>query len=200
MMEERLAAAGGNSAPPITVAQREAAREQPEIWLYIIDPAFDPDGEVPPEGIVGAWWVDALGEISGVFRHNPNYQPSELAQDLAQAADPLEERMLLAAHGRASDTDLLAALLDTELVLFARPEGGEGLYSVPGPDGRSLLQAFTSEGRLPPEWQHWQRLTGRELALSLAGHDLELNPGGPVSVRLPGETVLAATVESAAAG
>jgi len=194
-VEERPDAGEGRSVPPITAAQREAARQQPEIWLYAIDPAFDPDGEVPPHGVIGARRVHAAGEISE-FRHNPNYRPSALAQGLAEAADSLEERMLLAAHGRASDEYLPAALLDSELILFARADGGDGLYSVPGEERRGVLQAFTSERRLP-EWQHWQRLTGRQLAPALAGHDLELNPGGPVSVRLPGEAVQAAAEASA---
>jgi hypothetical protein len=199
MVEERLAGDEGPSAPPITAAQREAARERPASWLYVIDPAFDPNGDVPPHGVVGTWWVDAAGEIAGDFRHNPNYRPSELALGLAAAADPLEERMQLAAHSRASNADLLDALLDAELILFASADGGDGLYSVPGEDGRRLLQAFTSERRLPAGWQRWQRLTGRQLAPALAGHDLELNPGGPVSVRLPGETVLAAAEASGSA-
>jgi SseB protein N-terminal domain len=193
MVEERLA------VPPVTAAQREAARQRPESWLYVIDPTFDPDGDVPPHGVVGAWWVDAAGEIAGDFRHNADYRPSELALGLAGAADPLEERMRLAAHSHASDADLVAALLDAELILFARADGGDGLYSVPGEDGRRLLQAFTSERRLPPGWQRWQRLSGRQLAPALAGHDLELNPGGPVSVRLPGEAVLAAAEASGSA-
>jgi hypothetical protein len=189
MVEERVAAGEGRSVPPITAAQRAAARQRPESWLYVIDPAFDPDGEVPPHGVVGAWWVDASGEIGGEFKANPNYRQSELARGLALAADPLEERILLAAHHRISDAVLLAALLEAELILFARADGGEGLYSVAGDDGRRLLQAFTSEQRLPPGWDLWQRLTGRELAPALAGHDLQLNPGGPASVRLPGEAV-----------
>lgn len=192
MVEERLASDEGRSVPPVTAAQREAARQRPESWLYVIDPAFDPDGDVPPHGVVGAWWVDAAGEIGADFRHNPGYRPSELAQGLSAAADPLEERMQLAAHGRASNADLVAALLDAELILFARADGADGLYAVTGEDGRGLLQAFSSERRLPPGWERWQRLTGRQLAPALAGHDLELNPGGPVTVRLPGEAVLAA--------
>ena len=192
MVEERLARDEGRTVPPITAAQREAARQRPETWLYVIDPAFDPDGEVPPNGIVGAWWVDASGEIGGEFKPNPNYRPSELAQALATATDPLEERILLAAHRRISDADLMAALLDAELILFARADGGDGLYSAAVDEGRRLLQAFTSEQRLPPGWDRWQRLTGRQLAPALAGHDLQLNPGGPASVRLPGEAVLAA--------
>jgi len=192
MVEERLAGAEGRFVPPVTAAQREAARQRPETWLYVIDPAFDPDGDVPPHGVVGAWWVDASGEIGAEFRHNPNYRPSELARGLAAASDPLEAVMQLAAHDRASDGDLLAALLDAELILFARADGGDGLYSAPGEEGRRLLQAFTSERRLPQSWDRWQRMTGRQLAPALAGHDLDLNPGGPVSARLPGEAVLAA--------
>ena len=36
------------------------------------------------------------------------------------------------------------------------------------------------------------RVVNRTVADALAGHDLQLNPGGQVTVRLPGEAVLAA--------
>lgn len=180
------------SAPPLTPGLRAAARRSPRTWLYVIDPAFDPDGEVPPHGIVGAWWVDGRGRVSGEFRHNPDYRPSPRALELGPPADPLEEALQRAATGHASDADLVAALLDADLLLFARDDVAGRLFSVEGTGGRRLLQAFTSEARLPADWKRWQRLTGRQLAPALAGHDLELNPGGPVSVRIPGEALIAA--------
>ena len=59
-----------------TVAERREAKKWPNGFLYRIDPACDPNGRVPPEGIQGAWPVDAHGSIVGEFRPNPNYRPS----------------------------------------------------------------------------------------------------------------------------
>ena len=62
-------------APPITEELRAQARANPGGWLYAIAPGYDPDGAVPPEGIVGAWQIDDGGEIVGEFQHNPNHRP-----------------------------------------------------------------------------------------------------------------------------
>ncbi len=180
------------SPPPLTPALRAGARRSPKTWLYVIDPAFDPDGEVPPHGVVGAWWVNGRGQISGEFRRNPGYRPSPRALELERPADPLDDLLQRAATGHASDAELVGALLDAELFVFAREDRPGRLYSVEGHEGRRLLQAFTSEARLPAEWARWEKVTGRGLAPALAGPDLELNPGGPVSVRIPGEARIAA--------
>lgn len=182
----------GPTTPPLTPALRAAARRRPGTWLYVIDPAFDADGEVPPHGVVGAWWVDRRGRIAGEFRHNPDYRPSPRALELEPPADPLDDLLQRAATGHASEADLVAALLDAELLVFARDDQPGRLFSVEGPEGRRLLQAFTSKERLPAGWSRWEKATGRGLAPGLAGHDLELNPGGPVSVRIPGEALIAA--------
>ena len=73
-----------NDVPPppsLTDELREQARRSPGKWFYAIHPFFDPGGEVPPYGIIGAWQADERGEISGEFRHNPNYRPSPVALD-----------------------------------------------------------------------------------------------------------------------
>lgn len=62
--------------PQITDELRAEARNKPNSWFYAIDPAFDPNGEVPPEGIIGAWHSDESGELSEEFTPNPNYRPS----------------------------------------------------------------------------------------------------------------------------
>lgn len=43
-------------------------------WRYAIDPMYDADGAVPPEGVIGAWPLDEDGE-PGEFVANPNYVP-----------------------------------------------------------------------------------------------------------------------------
>jgi hypothetical protein len=69
----------------------EAAAGAAGGWVYAIDPAHDPDRDVPPERIAGAWAIGADGRPTGEFRHNPNYQPSELARrlrDLGEGGPP----------------------------------------------------------------------------------------------------------------
>ncbi len=98
--------------------------------------------------------------------------------------------MQQAATGGASDTELVAAVLDHELFLFSGEDGS--LYSVTGQDGQNLIQAFTSAAHLPPQWEQWQRLTGRQLVRFCQDHDLQLNPGTEVSVRIPRVDIVSA--------
>lgn len=49
------------------------ARRHPNGRVYRIAGNFGPSDGVPPEAIVGAWKVDANGNIEGDFIHNPNY-------------------------------------------------------------------------------------------------------------------------------
>ena len=51
------------------------ARLHPGGWVYEIDSKYDPNGAVPPEGILGAWKVDDDGIPTGDFEPNPNYRP-----------------------------------------------------------------------------------------------------------------------------
>lgn len=58
-------------------------------WRYEIDPAYSPDGEVPPHAIKRAAQVDEQGEVVGDWLANENYQPSFLAQLLDR--DPSDD-------------------------------------------------------------------------------------------------------------
>jgi hypothetical protein len=51
------------------------ARRHPGGWLYEIDPKFDPQGAVPPSGIIGAWKIGDDGVPTGEFQANQNYRP-----------------------------------------------------------------------------------------------------------------------------
>jgi hypothetical protein len=78
-------------APPFPDELLDAAAQAAGGWVYAIDPAQDPDRDVPPERIAGAWAIGPDGRPTGEFRHNPNYQPSEIARrlrDLGEGGPP----------------------------------------------------------------------------------------------------------------
>lgn len=51
------------------------AKRTPNGWVYRIEGKFAPEDAVPRERIVGAWKVDASGNIVGEFMKNPNFVP-----------------------------------------------------------------------------------------------------------------------------
>lgn len=64
--------------PAITEAMRREASQQPNGYVYCIDPDYAVDGSqgaIPPQGIIGAYPVDAQGAIIETFMPNPNYKP-----------------------------------------------------------------------------------------------------------------------------
>jgi hypothetical protein len=52
----------------------DEARRNPNGWVYVIDGAYGPSDAVPPEHIVGAWKVDASGNLTGEYMANANYK------------------------------------------------------------------------------------------------------------------------------
>jgi hypothetical protein len=197
--------------PPLTEEIREAARKRPGGWVYAIDPEHEGTGAVPRQGIIGAWRVDGLGRLTGEFRHNPDYVPSAGALRLPPPTDALDEVLQRAAYKLADDTEVVDAVLDTELWLQAsdRP----GLLSVPDERGGWVIQAFTSEEHaesatrdrpsehLVEDITGWQRRFGRELAAAWpVGHCLEINPAGPASARISGEQLRNALARRATSG
>ncbi|WBQ17837.1 hypothetical protein [Sphingobium yanoikuyae] len=62
--------------PEITEQARAEARMQPNGWVYAIGGGYNDTEAVPPQAIQGAWKVDASGNITGEFLHNPNYDPA----------------------------------------------------------------------------------------------------------------------------
>ncbi len=180
--------------PPVTAELVEAARSRPGGWVYAVDPAFDADAGVPGWAVQGGWQVDGSGHISGDFIPNPGYRPSPRALGLAEPTNELERILQTAAVRGGQDTQLLRSVLDSEIILFARSPGDDQLFVHTDESGERVIQAFSSEVLLPAEWTSWQRRHGRELVKALTGCVLELNPGSPVSVRLPGEALAAAAI------
>lgn len=54
------------------------AKANPGGWVYEISSGYDPNGEVPPHAIKGAWQVSQNGEIiPGSYQPNPNFRADE---------------------------------------------------------------------------------------------------------------------------
>ncbi|SDQ75040.1 type VII secretion system-associated protein [Actinopolyspora saharensis] len=172
---------------------REQAAQQPNSWLYVVDPIFtDPNAEVPPWGFIGGFRVDERGQLTEEFSPNPNYRPSPVALRLPAPANDVERALQLTSTGYAPGQTLLGALLEAELILFAQPQG-DGLFTLEHHSGRKQLQVFTSEAQLPQNWTSWQRMTGRSLAgMRPVGVDLQVNPASSTKVRVPCEDLIRA--------
>src|SRR4051794_11582829 len=90
--------------PPDSAEAHAFARENPGGWLYEVDPFFDPDENVPPYGIVGAWSISSRGEITDKFKKNPRYRPSPVVLGFPEPTDPLDAAIQLAASGYGDRT------------------------------------------------------------------------------------------------
>ncbi len=62
--------------PPSELIQE--AKANPGGWVYEISGKYDPNGEVPPHAIKGAWQVNQAGEvIPGSYQANPNFRTDD---------------------------------------------------------------------------------------------------------------------------
>ncbi|MGW6914473.1 type VII secretion system-associated protein [Kitasatospora sp. NPDC054939] len=170
-------------APVLTDAMRAEARKRPGGWLYSIDPGFDPDGTVPGHGVIGAWEIDRTGEVVG-FRPNPNYRPTPMALGFPRPVSELENTLQLAATGYRGDADLVAALLAAEVLVRGVP-GQQLPTTLPGANGRRVLEVCTSPDHFPTSWPGAFPVAVRTLALIEPGTDLRINPGSRVTVAVP---------------
>lgn len=176
------------TSPQITESVRRQAADNPGAWVYATDPAFDPNGEVPPYGVIGAWRVDEHGRIVGEFVTNPGYRPSAAALEWRAPESELEAVLQAVATGRASDADLLAAFATAEVWVYSRPGGG--LFVVPTGDDR-VVYAFSDEELLRvAHTGERASLTGRDLAHALPeGVLVLLNPGNVPFARIDPQRV-----------
>ncbi|MDP9865449.1 MULTISPECIES: type VII secretion system-associated protein [Streptosporangium] len=173
--------------PPLTDELRERARRSPGTWLYAVDPFFDPGGEVPPYGVVGAWRADERGEITGEFRHNPNYRPSPVALGYPEPTDPVDGAVQLSSAGYATGEEIVPLLLEAQVIVAAGPDGGIPVFDTG--EGRAAF-AYTAQAHLPGELPEgatgWQRIRGGDLAgLLPPGVGVVINPSSPAGVILP---------------
>lgn len=176
--------------PPLTDELRARGRGAPGTWLYAVDPAYDPAGAVPPEGIVGAWRVDARGEITDAFEHNPRYRPSARALELPEPTDAVDAAIQAAATGHAGDEQVARAVAGARLLLAE--DDDSRLVSVPT-GGGPVVCAYSSPVHAERSGRRrWRTMAGHELAAVLPpGHDVMVNGESPASVVVPGAALRA---------
>lgn len=178
--------------PPITEALRAEARTNPGAWVYAIDPGFDGQANVPPQGVIGAWRSDEHGEIDGAFVNNPRYSPTPQARGWAEPLTQLERVLQLVLAGYLPDKRLAQEFSQSEVFIFSRREGG--LFLAPAQDGGQLVYVYTDAIRAVSAGHEESRATtGARLAASLPpGVRIALNPGSTVSAILQPEDVASA--------
>lgn len=175
------------TTPQITPDMRAAARENPNSWLYVIDPALDPDDDVPPWGVVGAFPVNERGEIEEAFEPNAGYRPSPVAVQEPDAAAVLEGLLEKVKAGDRPQRDLLPAVLAAPLLVYAASAEDGSVTGFPNPHGAVMVPACTAPERVPAAWPGWREVTGRDLVPLLHGHPLVINPSGPVTALIPAD-------------
>ena len=66
--------------PPNDPAMMDAAKRQPNGWVYDIDWTYPDTQRVPPEAIRGGWQVGPDGRLTGTFAPNPRYRAIECSR------------------------------------------------------------------------------------------------------------------------
>ncbi len=186
--------------PPITADMRESALSNPNSWLYVIDPAFDPQSEVPPWGIVGSYPVNSVGAVESRFAPNETYRPSPRALGWPEPTTALERTIQLAKAGHRAAHDLPAAVLEATLLVYqprqeddgGTIDSGGGLVAFPDRrSGRLVVPACTSVEHVPARWPAWRPMPGSAVIAGLGGCPLAINADGPISAIIPAELLRA---------
>lgn len=162
--------------PEITAEMRANARANPNSWLYVIDEAFDPDGRVPPWAVVGAYPVNAAGDIVEDFHPNDRYRPSPKALGFPEPGDDLERMLQLVRTRHRPKEDLPGAVLDATLYIYALAPNQRTAMGFHDAQGRVRVPAYTSKDLAPRDWTHARPIAGRDLYELLGGHSIVINP------------------------
>ena len=178
--------------PEITPEMRASAQANPNTWLYVIDPALDADADVPPWGVVGAYPVNAHGEIDATFVRNTAYRPSPTALRMPEPASDLERTLQLIRSGHVEQSTLPAAVLRASLLLYAASPADRSVTGFPARQGTVMVPACTSVAHVPTAWPGWREVSGRDLVPLLHGHPLVINPAGPITAMIPATHLAAA--------
>lgn len=175
--------------PPPEVV--EAARRAPDHWLVMVDLTWHGAGAPPPWALIGQWRSGPTGEIEE-WQDNPEYRPSPQMLDWPEPTDPVDHAVQLAATGYGPMRDVPAALADAQVSVLVDASGAP--MSAASPEGAPVVPVYTSDAYLEAVGRLlYDRQPVADLLERLpTGHDLYVNPTGPVSMLVAAEQVRAA--------
>lgn len=178
---------GDDRRTPSESARATAAR-QPGDWVYEIDPWFDPSGEIPPFGIVGAWQSNAAGEIEGEFTPNEGYRPSPAVRGFRRPLSELEGAAQLSVAGYIP-AEQFAQTVARSIVWVIQLPGHEGELSVAESSEGKVVEVFSSPDLVPHgvlgDVAAHQIPLVRVLELLPSDVRIALNPGTAPTLVLP---------------
>lgn len=185
----------GQEPPEITAEMRANARENPNSWLYVIDEAFDPNGQVPSWAVVGAYPVNYSGVIVPDFHPNEQYRPSPRALGFPEPRTKLERMLQLVRTRHFPPEDLPRVVLDATLFVYAMSPEQRTVIGFHDRDGRVVVPAYTSKSLVPRDWPHARPVLGRDVVDLLAGHPIAINPNSLVTAVVPVANLVRARAE-----
>ncbi|MET7990140.1 type VII secretion system-associated protein [Amycolatopsis sp. NPDC005232] len=186
---------GPQGKPEITPEMRANARANPNSWLYVIDEAFDPGGPVPSWAVVGAYPVNASGDVVEDFHPNDRYRPSPKALGYPEPGTELERLLQLVRTEHRPAEDLPKVILDSTLFVYAMSPVQRTVIGFHNTDGRVMVPAYTAKSLVPREWPHARAVLGRDIVGLLAGHPVAINPHDGITAVVPAEHLLKALAE-----
>ena len=172
--EARLARMRRNPPRPfVTEGMRRHAANNPGTWLYAIAAGFDPMGEVPPEAIKGAYWVDESGEITDTYQPNDRYRPTPAERGMPEPLSRAEDLAQKVATGWATKEDLVTVLMGSDVYIGPSQPGG--------------VEIYTSIEHIPGYVEAPEQRSFAALVAELDGSiGIILNPVSPGTVRIEG--------------
>jgi len=174
---------------------RANARKNPNSWLYVIDEAFDPNGQVPSWAVVGAYPVSESGVIVADFHPNEQYLPSPRALGFPEPRNALERKLQLVRAKHLRPEDLPRAVLDATLHVYAMAPTQRTLVGFHDRNGRVVVPAYTSMSLVPADWPHSRALLGRDVAELLDGNPVTINPHSLSTAVVPAVQLIRAIAE-----
>ena len=140
--------AGQQTTPsqPTWAADHDNDEHDQDDWVYYVDSAYDPNGDVPLHAVVGRWPVDEYGQL-GPFSGNPDYRPTPAVLGMDEPTDAVDAALQLALTGHGPESDVVDALSTAEVYLPCDEDGELTVYQED--DGEEYVAFFTDPAQAP---------------------------------------------------
>ncbi|WP_326782887.1 type VII secretion system-associated protein [Streptomyces sp. NBC_00151] len=169
-----------------------AAEASPNSWCPMTDPSWDERrGPAPDWAVIGWWWSGETGELES-WKTNPAYRPSPRALGWPAPTDPVDDVLQLAGTGYLPPGEVTLALAGHQVAVFVHA-GGEPLTGA-APDRTPVIPVYTSPQyiQMAGRMLYEVRPVSAVVASLPDGHQLYLNPTGPVSMLVETEELIEA--------